>query len=364
MSKRLMALVAVVSVTVLGTACSSDKKKTDSSSSTTSAAAATSAAATTSSAAETSSSAAAETSSPAAVTSSSAAETTSAPAGEPAKIAFITKFPVSFFTAMDDAAKKADEADDSVAVDYFTCKTPTDFACQIGQIEDAVTKKYKAIVITPMGPEVRPAMKKAAAAGVKVMLADNNDSEFPEKTGAFATDNAVGGQKAGAYIKTLLKSGDSIGLMEGVHGNPNLDARIKGVQDALKGTGVKVVVAGGETGCDAAKGATVAEDLLTKNPNLTAIYSACDDPAIAAAKLVKTKGKKIMVIGFDGLPDAAKLIQSGDMQATIAQFPGTMAKLAVEAASKAIKGEKVESFNDTGSEVVTKENAAKFLNFQ
>ena len=27
----------------------------------------------------------------------------------------------------------------------------------------------------------------------------------------------------------------------------------------------------------------MAEDLLTREPNLTAIYSACDDPAIAAA---------------------------------------------------------------------------------
>ena len=39
------------------------------------------------------------------------------------------------------------------------------------------------------------------------------------------------------------------------------------------------------------KGATVAEDLLTARPNLTAIYSACDDPAIAAAKVAKQKGK-------------------------------------------------------------------------
>ena len=58
----------------------------------------------------------------------------------------------------------------------------------------------------------------------------------------------------------------------------------------------------------------MAEDLLTREPNLTAIYSACDDPAIAAAKVAKDKGKPLLVMGYDGLPDAAKAIEAGDMQ--------------------------------------------------
>ena len=64
----------------------------------------------------------------------------------------------------------------------------------------------------------------------------------------------------------MLKSGDTIGLMEGVRGVPALDARIQGVKDALEGTGVKVIVGGAETKCDSAQGATVAEDLLTREP--------------------------------------------------------------------------------------------------
>ena len=113
--------------------------------------------------------------------------------------------------------------------------------------------------------------------------------------------------------------------MEGVRGVPALDARIQGVKDALEGTGVNVILGGAETKCDSAQGATVAEDLLTREPNLTAIYSACDDPAIAAAKVAKDKGKTVLVMGYDGLPDAAKAIMAGDMKATIAQFPGKMA---------------------------------------
>lgn len=293
-----------------------------------------------------------------------AQESPSAAAG-PVKVAFITKFPVAFFTAMDDSAKAYAEKNQGAAdITYFSCKSPADVPCQTAQIEDAVAKGFQAIVITPMGPEVVPAMNAAADKGLKVILVDNDLKEFTKRTAVAATDNVKGGQAAGAYLKSVLKSGDTVGLMEGVRGVPALDARIQGVKDALEGTGVKVIIGGAETKCDAAKGATVAQDLLTRTPNLTAIYSACDDPAIAAAKVAKQKGKKVLVMGYDGLPDAAKAIQAGDMRATIAQFPGKMASLGVEAAVNAVQGKPVEAFIDTGTALVTTENAADFLSFQ
>ncbi len=297
-------------------------------------------------------------------TESAAQPAASSAAAGTVKVAFITKFPVAFFTAMEDAAKKYATENGGVDISYFSCKTPADVACQTAQIEDAVTKRFQAIVITPMGPEVIPAMNAAAEKGVKVVLADNDLDAFTKKTAVAATDNVKGGEAAGEYLKSVLKSGDTIGLMEGVRGVPALDARIDGVKAALEGTGVKVIIGGAETKCDSANGATVAEDLLTRQPNLTAIYSACDDPAIAAAKVAKQKGKKVLVMGYDGLPDAAKAIEAGDMRATIAQFPGKMGSLGVEAAVNAAQGKPVESFIDTGTELVTKDNSAQFLKFQ
>jgi simple sugar transport system substrate-binding protein len=295
----------------------------------------------------------------------SAAESSTAEAAGPVKVAFITKFPVAFFTAMEDSAKAwSDQNPGAADISYFSCKSPSDVPCQTAQIQDAVAKGFQAMVITPMGPEVIPAMNAAADKGLKVILVDNDLEAFTQRTAVAATDNVKGGQAAGAYLKSVLKSGDTLALMEGVRGVPALDARIQGVKDALAGTGVKVIIGGAETKCDAAKGATVAQDLFTRSPNLTAIYSACDDPAIAAAKVAKQKGKKVLVMGYDGLPDAAKAIQAGDMRATIAQFPGKMASLGVEAAVNAVQGKPVEPFIDTGTALVTADNAADFLNFQ
>jgi simple sugar transport system substrate-binding protein len=287
-----------------------------------------------------------------------------AAADKPVKVAFLTKFPVAFFTAMQDAAKAYAAQHPGVEITYFSCKSPADTACQVAQIEDAVAKRFQAIVVTPMGVEVVPALDAAAAKGIKVVLADNALDPFKNKTAVAATDNVKGGQVAGAYLKSVLKAGDSIGLMEGVRGVPALDARIQGVKAALAGTGVKIIMGGAETKCDSAQGASVAEDLLTRQPNLTAIYSACDDPAIAAAKVAKDTGKKILVVGYDGLPEAAKAIAAGSMHATIAQFPGKMASLAVEAAVSAVQGKPVNAFIDTGTELVTSKNAATFFQFQ
>jgi ABC-type sugar transport system substrate-binding protein len=285
--------------------------------------------------------------------------------GGPVKIAFVTKFPVAFFTAMEDSAKAyAEQHPGSTSISYFSCKSPTDVSCQTAQIQDAVAQGFQALVITPMGPEVVPALDAAADKGLKVVLVDNNLEEFTKETAVVATDNVKGGKAAGAYLKSVLKSGDTLGLMEGVRGVAALEARIQGVQDALEGTGVKVIIGGAETKCDAAQGATVAQDLLTREPNLTAIYSACDDPAIAAATAAEQKGKQILVMGYDGLPDAAKAIIDGHMRATIAQFPGKMAALGVEAATNAVNGKTVEPFIDTGTELVTTANAADFTTFQ
>ena len=293
------------------------------------------------------------------------APATEAPADESeVSVAFITKFPVEFFTAMDDSAKAYAEEHPGVAIEYFSCQSPADTECQIAQIEDSVTQGFDAIVITPMGVEVIPALDAAADSGLKVVLVDNDLADFTKKTAVAATDNVIGGQLAGEYLASVLQDGDTIGLMEGVRGVPALDARIQGVVDALEGTGVEVIMGGAETKCDSAQGATVAEDLLTREPNLTAIYSACDDPAIAAATVVADQGKEVLVMGYDGLPTAAQAIIDGSMTATIAQFPGRMAALGVEAAVAAVRGESVEAFIDTGTELVTADNAADFLQFQ
>jgi len=299
-------------------------------------------------------------SAPAPATSSSTpAVSTSTSAAGKIKVTLLTKATGGFWDAMIAGAKKyASDHPDQVDLTTNACKTNDDTPCQIAEIQDAVTKGTQAIVISPMGVGVTAALTAAQKKGVRIVFVDNTiPGVIPDAVSA--TNNVKGGQAAGAYIKTQLKSGDTIGLLEAVRGVPNLDQRIDGVKAALAGTGVKVVIGGQQTLCDPKTGAAVTQDLLTKYPDLTAIYSACDSPAEGAVAVVP-KNHPLKIFGYDGDPEMAKLILSGKTVATMAQSPFKMTYLGITAAINNILGKPYVKVIDTGTTLVTKENASSF----
>ncbi len=279
---------------------------------------------------------------------------------EKIKVTLLTKATGGFWDAMIAGAKQY-ETDHPKDIELTTnaCKTNDDTPCQIAQIQDAVTAGAQAIVISPMGVGVTDALNEAQQHGVRIVFVDNTiPGVVPDAVAA--TNNVKGGEAAGAYIKSQLKSGDTIGLLEAVRGVPNLDQRIDGVKAALDGTGVKVVTGAQQTLCDTKTGASVTQDLLTKYPDLTAIYSACDSPAMGAVAVVEAKNHPLLIFGYDGDPEMAKLIEAGKTTATMAQSPFKMTNLGVEAAIKSLKGQNYVKSIDTGTTLVTKDNAADF----
>ena len=51
---------------------------------------------------------------------------------------------------------------------------------------------------------------------------------------------------------------------------------------------------------------------------------------------------------------------AGDQAASVAQFPAKMGSMGIETAVQAARGETVQANIDTGTEMVTKDNAAEF----
>lgn len=285
-----------------------------------------------------------------------------ASADDGVKIGFITKFPVPFFGTMEDAAKAYAAAHPGVEIIYGQGTSATDIEGQIALIESMVTKGVQGIALTPVDPTVAPALDKAIAAGVKVVLMDNNIPDWNGRTALATTNNYNAGKIAGEYLKTVLKDGDTLGILEGVPGVPSLDDRVNGMLDGLKGVNVEIV-GKGATNCTEELGISVAEDLLTKHPELKAIFAACGPPAAGAAQAIKNAGiasDKIVLAGFDFCCGEKEALEAGIEDATVAQFPAKMAELGVDALVKAIRGEKVESLIDSGAALVTKDNMANF----
>jgi ribose transport system substrate-binding protein len=285
-----------------------------------------------------------------------------AQAADNIKIGFITKFPVPFFATMEDAAKAYAAANPGVEIVFGQGTSATDIEGQIALIESMVTQGVQGIAVTPVDPTVAPALDKAVTAGVKVVLLDNNIPGWNGRTALATTDNYAAGKIAGGYLKSVLKSGDTLGILEGVPGVPSLDDRVKGMLDGLQGVDVDIV-GRGATNCTEELGINVAQDLLTANPDLKAIYAACGPPAAGAAQAIKNAGianDAIVLVGFDFCCGEAEALTAGIEDATVAQFPAKMSELGVDALVKAIRGEQVESLIDSGAALVTKDNMATF----
>ena len=128
----------------------------------------------------------------------------------------------------------------------------------------------------------------------------------------------------------------------------------------LEAAGMKVVAVQ-PADSDRAKGQTVAENILTANPNIKAIYATNDEMALGALNAAKAAGKQLIIVGFDASPDALKSIDAGELSGSIAQFPGKIGELGTLTAAAVARGEKVDAFVNTGVAVVTKENVKDFL---
>jgi len=284
-----------------------------------------------------------------------------ASAADPVKIGFITKFPVPFFATMENAAKEYAAANPGVEIIYGQGASATDIEGQIALIESMVINGVQGIAITPVDPTVAPALDKAIASGVKVVLMDDNIPDWDGRTALATTDNYNAGKIAGEYLKTKLKDGDTLGILEGVPGVPSLDDRVNGMLEGLQGVDVKIV-GRGATNCTEELGINVAQDLLTANPDIKSIFSACGPPAAGAAQAIKNANldQRPILVGFDFCCGEAEALAAGIEDATVAQFPSKMAELGVDALVKAIRGESVESLIDSGAALVTKENMSQF----
>lgn len=285
-----------------------------------------------------------------------------ASAADKIKVGLITKFPVPFYSTMEDAAKKYAAAHPEIELVTGQGQAATDIEGQIALIESMITQGVKGLAITPVDPTVAPALDKAVAAGIKVVLVDNSIPDWKGQTALVSTNNLNGGKIAGEYLKTVLKSGDKVGILQGVPGVPALDDRVTGMMEGLGD--VKIDVVGkGATNCTLELGTSVTEDILTANPDLKAIYSACGPPIPGAVKSISNAGianDKIILVGFDACCGEIEAIKSGAEDASVAQFPAKMGELGIDTVLKAIRGEAVEANVDTGAGLVTQQNVKDF----
>ena len=110
---------------------------------------------------------------------------------------------------------------------------------------------------------------------------------------------------------------------------------------------------------DHLKSAEIAKTLLIAHPKLKGIFGTNEGSAIGAGKGVKESKKSgVVIIGFDSGKAQKDMIQDGTIAGAITQNPVGIGYKTVEAAVKALKGEKLPKVIDTGFYYYDKSNMA------
>lgn len=274
---------------------------------------------------------------------------------KPIKIAVIVKALNSDYWKIVEAGAKAAGKDLGVEVTVLGPSAETDVSGQLALIEDQITKKVSALAVAPsQPPSAIPFFEKAKAAGIPVVLIDT-DANWDGKVSFVGTGNYNGGKLAGEFLVKELGPGGKVVIIRGAMGDPTHDERTNGAVDVLKEKGLKILdiqPANSERGM----GMSVMENILQAHPDVQGVSATNDEMALGALRAIQAANKKIIVVGFDGSPDALKSIAAGELTASVAQSPYNIGYKGVEAAVKAVKGEPVEKRIDTGTYLITKDN--------
>jgi ribose transport system substrate-binding protein len=234
---------------------------------------------------------------------------------------------------------------------------------QASILEDQITKKVGALAVAPAGvSEILPLLDKAKAAGIPVIIFDT-DVDWNSKVSFVGSDNREAGRLAGNHIVKVLGGKGKVAVIRGILGIRTHDDRLAGFQEAIAAspeiTCVTVQPANSERGM----GMTVAENILTSQPDLKAIFATNDQMALGAMEAIAARNVagKVVIVGVDATREAVTAVQAGKMSADISMHPEALGRGAVEAAIKAARGQAVEKRIDTGAALVTRENAAEYL---
>ncbi|MBS1679755.1 MAG: sugar ABC transporter substrate-binding protein [Actinobacteria bacterium] len=232
-------------------------------------------------------------------------------------------------------------------------------------IENLITQEVDAMVV-PGVEQIIPALKKVQAADIPIIFYADGIPGSDLATSTVNTDSVKSGELAGEYIKEQTNGGEgSLAIIRYPKGEyPLIDERVEGVENGLKGTKMASEIEYSDVGCEEAPAMHATQNILTKNPEISAIFGECGAPILGAQQAIKQANVppgQIVTAAIDGSEPEIEAIIAGEQGATVAQYPHKMGRMAVETAEKVLKGESVPSFIPTGSLLITKENAKEAL---
>lgn len=240
-----------------------------------------------------------------------------------------------------------------------------DTAGQASAVETLAAGDPRCYVVNPINPTNLVGALARIHEGTPIVNVDSVVGKAAAKavgveiTTYIGTDNRAGARLGADAMARLVDRGGHVAVITGIPGDVGSGLRADGFKEGDRGRFevVATIAADFERG----KARRAAAELLRTDPHIEGFFAVNDLMALGVADAVHAAGRQgqVAVIGFDGIPQALVAVHRGRMSATVAQYPYTMGRLAVEACLAALRGERMPATVDAPVQVVTRENVAR-----
>jgi ribose transport system substrate-binding protein len=266
-----------------------------------------------------------------------------------------------FFNQMNEGAQAAADA---AGVELVIFNANNDPAAQNSAIETYIQEGVDGFAVVAIDVNgIMPAVQQAADAGIPVVAIDAILPEEGPHLAQIGVDNAQAGADLGhVFVDWAAANGGAkvgvVGALNSFIQNVRLDG-FTGALDGVEGITLADTV-DGQNVQDVALAA--AENLMTANPDMTAIYATGEPALLGAVAAVESQGRQadVKVFGWDLTASAIAGIDAGYVEAVIQQNPAGMGGAAIETLVTLSGGGTVERNIAVPVTIVTKDNVDDF----
>jgi ribose transport system substrate-binding protein len=236
-----------------------------------------------------------------------------------------------------------------------------DISRQVSQINSMLSMGISALIVTPVTSDgLSDVLDRARKLGVRIIVVDTELQDMSQADCTIVSNNFEAGYMIGQYIMEKQSSGRILVLNH--ESAISSTHRVSGLKEAISSNPDYQIVK--EISCQGQYeiALPLVEEYIQEGGEFDTVFCLNDLAGEAAVTAIRNHPelKDVRVYGIDGSPDAKSMIQSGEMEATAAQFPAQIGEAAADTLYRMLDGKEYESVITLPVDLINNENLDRF----
>lgn len=252
---------------------------------------------------------------------------------------------------------------DGTVSEYYITNSNEDINKQISDMQDLITKKVDAIVITAASPTaLAPVVEEATEAGIKVVSFDNV-VETDKQVATVGIDEKEFGRIGAQWLADILDGKGKIVVLNGIAGTATDSMRWGGAEEVFNKYPDIEILGSANASWDYAQGKAAMESMLSAYPEIDGVWSQGGAMTQGAIDAFLAAGRNLVPMTSEGNNGAIKAwIDNRDKGLTCIapSNPSYTSAEALRVAVKALNGEEVPKNVVMDIDTVTEENVEDY----